>query len=472
MANYTYISLLLIQSLLITNVLGACDFIDSESNNEHIPIHNTENNCKSYHKGYHFVEFPNSNEGFGYIAEYTYENKETANENSQIRIVESIGTGFYYLKSDNKYASCVNGNCKIIDDKIIKETKGLCNKDNIGKLIGDVENDVSLCLAEYVSNSGSIIYPTLNFNEEKFNNEENNKKFYFIQHKPISSDKYIIPFSIDITANYYSISSYDNKIILDYTKYPSSFKGELCAKASTSEIITRFEDLCNIDSSGKYFICNEGICKSFKQNKSDLQELNEEKCIYKSENKYIGNCDVATVDSKILINNNVIVISPNIEGIIGDFAYNSDGEFTFTKVNNDKKSYYINGDTSTKDDYPLIYCDDIEKCKLMAVDVPGYYLNIPGQASGVLCTSKSKCQVVGSENATSDCNNNIGKVILSTDESTAKFCNDNNGIELKDNTNEYLVTVTGSNFPGVTTTSNTNIAVKLDWTDKTIKIVK
>jgi len=173
-----------------------------------------------------------------------------------------------------------------------------------------------------------------------------------------------------------------------------------------------------------------------------------------------------------LINNNVIVISPNIEGIIGDFAYNSDGEFTFTKVNNDKKSYYINGDTSTKDDYPLIYCDDIEKCKLMAVDVPGYYLNIPGQASGVLCTSKSKCQVVGSENATSDCNNNIGKVILSTDESTAKFCNDNNGIELKDNTNEYLVTVTGSNFPGVTTTSNTNIAVKLDWTDKTIKIVK
>lgn len=130
------------------------------------------------------------------------------------------------MKSDNKYASCVNGNCKIIDDKIIKETKGLCNKDNIGKLIGDVENDVSLCLAEYVSNSGSIIYPTLNFNEEKFNNEENNKKFYFIQHKPISSDKYIIPFSIDITANYYSISSYDNKIILDYTKYPSSFKGK------------------------------------------------------------------------------------------------------------------------------------------------------------------------------------------------------------------------------------------------------
>lgn len=248
----------------------------------------------------------------------------------------------------------------------------------------------------------------------------------------------------------------------------------MCAKASTGEIITRFEDLCNSsDSAKRYFDCYYGVCQSFLQSKPDVQELNGVQCTYVADSniKYEGNCIVTTDGSKkyYLVNSEKksIITSSSTAGIIGYFG-NADGQgqHAFNAASTVAESYYLNADITTNQDYPLIYCTTAASCKLMEVTAQGYYLNIPaiGAASGIECTSKSNCAVV----LTVTCSSNVGKVAFDDNEGT-KFCNDNTGITFKNDNNEYLLTVEANKFPGVTTKSN--IAVKLDWTTKTIKLV-
>jgi len=124
--------------------------------------------------------------------------------------------------------------------------------------------------------------------------------------------------------------------------------------------------------------------------------------------------------------------------------------------------YSLNADVSTKETYPLIVCGSTpETCKLMAVDAPGYYLN---SSNGVVCTSKTSCGTID-DYSTENCSSSIGKFLLSGN----KFCENATG-ELFEADKELFITVEGGNFPGVT--SKSNIAVKLDNTNRTIKLVE
>jgi len=457
MVNFKHFSLPLLVGLLYGRAISAepCAFTKSSENTA-----SKTGDCTNYSNSYYFVRNDATSQAdlTGFVIYY---------DGSSVTTKSTSTTGFYFLKKETKYASCINGTCKLLTTT----PSGSCSKDNIGKLVNDATNGISLCLAEYENSSGSKVYPTVKFNSNAYSTGD--KKFYFVKHST-NSDEYLTPFHSVVSANYYSVSAYDNRIILDYNTYPASFTGELCAKASTGEIITRFEDLCNSsDSAKRYFNCNNGVCKSFLQSKPDVQELNGVQCTYVTGSepiKYEGNCIVTAADTKkfYLVNSDKksIITSTSTAGIVGNFASASEGKHAFTAPTAADASYYLNADITTNQDYPLIYCTTATSCKLMEVTAQGYYLNIPasGAASGIECTSKSNCAVV----TTSDCSSNVGKVAFADNEET-KFCNDNTGITFKNDNNEYLLTVEANKFPGVTTKSN--IAVKLDWTTKTIKLV-
>ena len=238
------------------------------------------------------------------------------------------------------------------------------------------------------------------------------------------------------------------------------FIGYDCAKASTSKIVGRIEDLCSADdSTGKYFECVNGECLSYKQDKPDVQESNGEICKYNSSSdKYEGNC--STSNYYVIDNNKNIVITTQSGTIIK--LTGSNGVYAKDTASITPVRYNLNADVSTKETYPLIDCGSTPSatCKLMAVDAPGYYLNSSESQTGIECTSKTTCSTYSTASCTS-----IGKFSLSEN----KFCESATGV-LFNVDKEFLITVESGNFPGVTTKSN--IAVKLDKTNRTIKLVE
>lgn len=207
-----------------------------------------------------------------------------------------------------------------------------------------------------------------------------------------------------------------------------------------------------------------GKCKSFKQEKPDVQETNGDKCslVDAASLKYEGNC-IPSSNSYYLIDSTKKIIDTSSAGTIGSLG-SKDGsnQYTMTMYNtaNIKENYYyLNADVFTKETYPLIKCDTASSCKLTKVDdAVGYYLNVPADsaASAIKCTKES-CEIY-SETITCS-QSNIGKVNLTN----KKFCNgDGDGADLN-TIGEYLITVSGDNFPSITTKSN--IAVKVDKTN-------
>jgi Holliday junction resolvase len=429
MVNFKYLSLPLLVGLLYGGTAlgaGTCEFVDDNGTPKADPT------CTATNDGYHYVETDATNHE-GYIAEYKYDNNH---DNG----IAKTDTGFYKLKS-GKYASCAKNICKVLETPTVS-----CTKENIGKLVNDSTNGISLCLAEYEVSGGTKKYPTL-----KFADNTTPPAYFLVQHKSNTI------FNLDVSKNYYVVEPTKETILLN-TVYSST--GYDCAKASTSKIVGRIEDLCSADdSTGKYFECVNGECLSYKQDKPDVQESNGEICKYNSSSdKYEGNC--STSNYYVIDNNKNIVITTQSGTIIK--LTGSNGVYAKDTASITPVRYNLNADVSTKETYPLIDCGSTPSatCKLMAVDAPGYYLNSSESQTGIECTSKTTCSTYSTASCTS-----IGKFSLSEN----KFCESATGV-LFNVDKEFLITVESGNFPGVTTKSN--IAVKLDKTNRTIKLVE
>ena len=184
--------------------------------------------------------------------------------------------GFY--KNGSTYIQCKNyGFCEVVTPT------GDCTDDNTGKLIKKGSKD-ALCLGNFDPDApvpgtapkakggrkllkrSTKELPSLEFLTDGDDATNN----YLVKHIPGDN-----VFSFHKEANYYAVIRPDvNSIVFN----DALVKTDSAALVDEGKLIARQDELCNIEkSSGRYYTCDKGICKSTKKtSKAGVYELNGE----------------------------------------------------------------------------------------------------------------------------------------------------------------------------------------------------
>eukprot|EP00833_Pecoramyces_ruminatium_P006400 jgi/Orpsp1_1/1180432/evm.model.c7180000073423.1 len=189
----------------------------------------------------------------------------------------------YYKDGKNKYFICDGPNvtkCKYID--VPSET---CSETNVGKLIKD-GSKVGLCLANY-KNGEAEYSPLLDFISSSTVTTTTTPSLstvedyrYFVQHTKKDDTKEGYVFNFDKDTNYYAVKRVGYFTILFDSAYNSDNGKVECADGKTGQKISTIQDFCSTTSSGKYFVCTDGKCKSYLQSNWEVPEVNKDECVY------------------------------------------------------------------------------------------------------------------------------------------------------------------------------------------------
>jgi len=239
-----------------------------------------------------------------------------------------------YYKSGSIYIECpAFGSCKTI----AAPSTEACSADNVGKLV-TINSSVGLCLGSF---KGS------NFATAPF--AASDTSTYLVQHKAGTI------FSFDRTANYYTVSVTEKAITL---KVDSTKQEDFAAK-SDGKLISRTDELCDIDnSSGRYYTCKKGVCTSTLKTTRDPESNSDSStCAFTIDNNTCSVATSATCTSSdngyYLLNDSNGFINTATTGKLIKYTY---GETTKCTVVTNTKGYYLNqhaGQTTNT----IIKCD-------------------------------------------------------------------------------------------------------------------
>ena len=172
--------------------------------------------------------------------------------------------GFYKNGSgaSAQYIQCKNyGYCEVATIG-----SGDCSSSNKGVLTKNSNNKYVLCLGDFAppQEAGAKseradspnTFPSLEFLDSGSTESGN----YLVQHVPVTGTTENV-FSFDKSANFYAVKRDVNSIVFDSTDAEDK-----AVLYSDGKLIDRQNELCDIGkSSGRYYTCTKGICKSTKK---------------------------------------------------------------------------------------------------------------------------------------------------------------------------------------------------------------
>jgi hypothetical protein len=169
---------------------------------------------------------------------------------------ETTVPGYYVNKGGN------NGNFIECDSSyrcnIASVTTAACGENKVGKLLLDSDS-YGICLAFNKYNDPGIKYLKVDFDKKNGS--------YLVKHTSGTI------FSFDKTANYYALKITEDSIT--FNKGCTDIVDQ-CVLYTGGELVTRVEDFCSEDSSGRYYTCTNGKCISENQEAGNAKDDNGE----------------------------------------------------------------------------------------------------------------------------------------------------------------------------------------------------